>query len=197
MKLFRKLKKVRFDSESESIFLSYFFCSFLCVYVCVCVLFLLLIFAFLLSEFYHVLLFQLLILLSLFCYLDAAELMLLGFISLLLTVFQGTISKLCVPESLTEHLLPCDLKDKPKAEHGSPSGETGSSTTKHFRTFFVSSISGTARRLLAEGSASQAGYCAKKVKINLTISIMPAIDAHLCLDDVLNECLVEHSTGVV
>ncbi|KAA0039987.1 MLO-like protein 1 [Cucumis melo var. makuwa] len=95
------------------------------------------------------------------------ELMLLGFISLLLTVFQGTISKLCVPESLTEHLLPCDLKDKPKAEHGSPSGETGSSTTKHFRTFFVSSISGTARRLLAEGSASQAGYCAKKNKVPL------------------------------
>ncbi|NP_001284374.1 MLO-like protein 1 [Cucumis melo] len=95
------------------------------------------------------------------------ELMLLGFISLLLTVFQGTISKLCVPESLTEHLLPCDLKDKPKAEHGSPSGETGSSTTKHFQTFFVSSISGTARRLLAEGSASQAGYCAKKNKVPL------------------------------
>uniref|UniRef100_A0A0A0KCY4 MLO-like protein n=1 Tax=Cucumis sativus TaxID=3659 RepID=A0A0A0KCY4_CUCSA len=95
------------------------------------------------------------------------ELMLLGFISLLLTVFQGTISKLCVPESLTEHLLPCDLKDKPKAEHGSPSGESGSSTTKHFQTLFVSSISGTARRLLSEGSASQAGYCAKKNKVPL------------------------------
>ncbi|CAK9328526.1 unnamed protein product [Citrullus colocynthis] len=95
------------------------------------------------------------------------ELMLLGFISLLLTVFQGTISKLCVPESLTEHLLPCDLKDKAKAEHGSPSGETGSSTTTHFQTFFVSSISGTARRLLSEGSASQTGYCAKKNKVPL------------------------------
>ncbi|XP_038874921.1 MLO-like protein 1 [Benincasa hispida] len=95
------------------------------------------------------------------------ELMLLGFISLLLTVFQGAISKLCVPESLTEHLLPCDLKDKAKAEHGSPSDETGSSSTKHFQTFFVSSISGTARRLLSEGSALQTGYCAKKNKVPL------------------------------
>lgn len=95
------------------------------------------------------------------------ELMLLGFISLLLTVFQGAISKLCVPASLTEHLLPCDLNDKAKAEHDSSSGETGSSTTKHFQTFFVSSISGTARRLLAEHSASQTGYCAKKDKVPL------------------------------
>ncbi|KAG7026081.1 MLO-like protein 1 [Cucurbita argyrosperma subsp. argyrosperma] len=91
------------------------------------------------------------------------ELMLLGFISLLLTVFQGTISKWCVPESLTEHLLPCDLKDKPKAEED----EHGSSTTEHFQTFFVSSISGTARRLLSEGSASQNGYCASKDKVPL------------------------------
>ncbi|XP_023513455.1 MLO-like protein 1 [Cucurbita pepo subsp. pepo] len=91
------------------------------------------------------------------------ELMLLGFISLLLTVFQGTISKWCVPESLTEHLLPCDLKDKPKAEED----EHGSSTTEHFQTFFVSSISGTARRLLSEGSASQNGYCAHKDKVPL------------------------------
>ncbi|KAG6574804.1 MLO-like protein 1 [Cucurbita pepo subsp. pepo] len=95
------------------------------------------------------------------------ELMLLGFISLLLTVFQGVISKLCVPESLTEHFLPCNLKDKAKAEHDSHSGETGSSTTKHFQTFFVSSISGSARRLLSEGSAAQAGYCGKKNKVPL------------------------------
>ncbi|XP_022155783.1 MLO-like protein 1 [Momordica charantia] len=95
------------------------------------------------------------------------ELMLLGFISLLLTVFQGAISKLCVPESLTKHLLPCDLKDKPKEGHNSSSGETGSSTTEHFQTFFVSTISGTARRLLSEGSASQAGYCAQKNKVPL------------------------------
>ena len=146
---------------------------------------------------FAVLLFRLLNLLSLFWNLDAAELMLLGFISLLLTVFQGVISKLCVPESLTEHFLPCNLKDKAKAEHDSHSGETGSSTTKHFQTFFVSSISGSARRLLSEGSAAQAGYCGKKVKINQAISIVLTIDAQLCLNGVLNEYLVDYSTGVV
>ncbi|KAK1323978.1 MLO-like protein 1 [Acorus calamus] len=35
------------------------------------------------------------------------ELMVLGFISLLLTVFQGAIHKICIPESLTRHMLPC------------------------------------------------------------------------------------------
>ncbi|KAK1428566.1 hypothetical protein QVD17_17403 [Tagetes erecta] len=44
------------------------------------------------------------------------ELMLLGFISLLLTVFQYTIVKICVNESLMEHLLPCSLSDKGKVE---------------------------------------------------------------------------------
>ena len=151
----------------------------MCVCVCVCVC----VFAFSLSDFHSLLLFRLLIFVSsLFLYLDAAELMLLGFISLLLTVFQGTISKWCVPESLTEHLLPCDLKDKPKAEED----EHGSSTTEHFQTFFVSSISGTARRLLSEGSASQNGYCAHKVKIDLIFSIMFFIDAHLCLVGISN-----------
>lgn len=35
------------------------------------------------------------------------ELMLLGFISLLLTVFQTMISRICIPEELSYHLLPC------------------------------------------------------------------------------------------
>ncbi|KAK7819579.1 mlo-like protein 1 [Quercus suber] len=36
------------------------------------------------------------------------ELMLLGFISLLLTVFQNVINKICVPADLTRHMLPCE-----------------------------------------------------------------------------------------
>lgn len=190
----RRFYLIWFDSDSESIIplifllLPSFFCSFL--YACVCFNSFFP-FRIWLSVTVSIVDFLALILVS-----DAAELMLLGFISLLLTVFQGAISKLCVPESLTEHLLPCDLNDKAKAEHDSSSGETGSSTTKHFQTFFVSSISGTARRLLAEHSASQTGYCAKKVKVNLTTSIMPAINAHLCLGGVLNHCLVEYSIGV-
>ncbi|XP_072961899.1 MLO-like protein 13 isoform X1 [Typha angustifolia] len=35
------------------------------------------------------------------------ELMLLGFISLLLTVFQSVITHICIPESLSLHMLPC------------------------------------------------------------------------------------------
>ncbi|KAF8031931.1 hypothetical protein BT93_D0979 [Corymbia citriodora subsp. variegata] len=41
------------------------------------------------------------------------ELMLLGFISLLLTVFQNVISKVCVPEDIMKHMLPCSLSEAP------------------------------------------------------------------------------------
>lgn len=79
-----------------------------------------------------------------------AELMLLGFISLLLTVFQGTIVKICVSKSITEHLLPCPLSGKPgeeKASHSEPE------TTSHLR------------RLLEE--SAKEGYCAAKVSVFL------------------------------
>ncbi|KAF6136153.1 hypothetical protein GIB67_001562, partial [Kingdonia uniflora] len=39
------------------------------------------------------------------------ELMLLGFISLLLNVFQNFVSRICIPTSLTNHMLPCKRKD--------------------------------------------------------------------------------------
>ncbi|XP_022155786.1 MLO-like protein 1 isoform X2 [Momordica charantia] len=60
-------------------------------------------------------------------------------------------------------------EDKPAKGHDSSSDETGSSTTEHFQTFVVSSISGMARRLLAEDEepATQAGYCAHKNKVPL------------------------------
>ncbi|KAJ0809541.1 hypothetical protein HanPI659440_Chr01g0016541 [Helianthus annuus] len=49
------------------------------------------------------------------------ELVLLGFISLLLTVFQSRIVKICVNESLMEHLLPCSLSDKKRLHILNPS----------------------------------------------------------------------------
>lgn len=73
--------------------------------------------------------------------------MLLGFISLLLTVFQSRIVKICVKESITEHLLPCSLNEKKEALSPKPEG------TSHLR------------HLLAE-EATAVGYCALKV-INL------------------------------
>ncbi|CAN4093290.1 unnamed protein product [Withania somnifera] len=69
------------------------------------------------------------------------ELMLLGFISLLLTVLQGSIVKICVPEDVVMHLLPCSLLEaRPELAHH--------------------------RRLLAEEAAA-VGYCSAKHKVPL------------------------------
>ncbi|KAH9771078.1 MLO-like protein 1 [Citrus sinensis] len=94
-----------------------------------------------------------------------AELMLLGFISLLLTVFQNTISKICVHQDVLDNMLPCK-RNKTAESEGQNSHVT---TTSHFQTFFSSSISGTAKRLLAEeeSAASERGYCAQKNKVPL------------------------------
>lgn len=73
------------------------------------------------------------------------ELMLLGFISLLLTVLQGSIVKICVPKDLVMHLLPCSLSEAPS--HASPESE-------HHR------------RLLAE-EAAVGGYCSAKHQVPL------------------------------
>ncbi|CAO2826463.1 unnamed protein product [Amaranthus hypochondriacus] len=75
------------------------------------------------------------------------ELMLLGFISLMLTVLQGAISKICIPEKYVKHMLPCSLKDKESSDL---------STTEHLGGF---------RRLLSEAAGSQAAYCASKHKV--------------------------------
>ncbi|KAH9782445.1 MLO-like protein 1 [Citrus sinensis] len=86
------------------------------------------------------------------------ELMLLGFISLLLTVFQGMIAKICISEELASKWLPCDKK-----EH-----KAATKSTAHFESFFSSFTShhGAGRRLLAESSASS-DYCAGKGKVPL------------------------------
>ncbi|KAI3963515.1 hypothetical protein MKW98_022937 [Papaver atlanticum] len=68
------------------------------------------------------------------------ELMLSGFISLLLTVFQTTISKICIHESWTNHLLPCNKPELKKVAH-------------------------IGRKLLASGGTSE--YCTKKGKVPL------------------------------
>ncbi|XP_057953264.1 MLO-like protein 1 [Malania oleifera] len=89
------------------------------------------------------------------------ELMLLGFISLLLTVCQNLISKICVPSDMLTHMLPC----------AAPEEKTSNSTetVAHFQSFFSSLIpSGPRRRLLAEHSESKkTGYCALKNKVPL------------------------------
>ncbi|KAF5466181.1 hypothetical protein F2P56_016131, partial [Juglans regia] len=89
------------------------------------------------------------------------ELMLLGFISLLLTVFQDRIAKICISEVLANKWLPC----KKEKDNDDDDSSSSSSSTAHFQTFFkypsfVDLPAGTARRLLAEASASTES-CAK------------------------------------
>ncbi|KAM3243730.1 hypothetical protein ACQJBY_055584 [Aegilops geniculata] len=74
------------------------------------------------------------------------ELMVLGFISLLLAVFQGAMGRLCVRRSVMSHMLPCK-----------PPAPDGVAETAHF-------ILGGARRLLASGAASD-DHCLKKGKV--------------------------------
>ncbi|XP_015867941.3 MLO-like protein 1 [Ziziphus jujuba] len=72
------------------------------------------------------------------------ELMLLGFISLLLTVFQNPIAKICITKEEASKWLPCKKDD-----------EADTKTSAHFQSFFTYSlIPGTSPRLLAESSGS-------------------------------------------
>ncbi|XP_073102717.1 MLO-like protein 13 isoform X2 [Elaeis guineensis] len=70
------------------------------------------------------------------------ELMLLGFISLLLTVFQGLISHICIPESVSTYMLPCKKE-----------GLTSVQENYHGKDFYYGRI-WNKRRLLAEGASS-------------------------------------------
>ncbi|KAL6877208.1 hypothetical protein ACP4OV_012879 [Aristida adscensionis] len=83
------------------------------------------------------------------------ELMLLGFISLLLTVFQGMIQRTCIPAGWTDHMLPCQVPDE-------KAGETGA-TKEHFA---AGILGGVGRRLLSEGGAA-VEHCQKKGKVPL------------------------------
>lgn len=80
-----------------------------------------------------------------------AELMLLGFISLLLTVSQGPISNMCISLHLASIMLPCKL----------PHESSSAPATEHFHLHHT--YNNGRRRLLSEGSESQ--YCAHKVCI--------------------------------
>ncbi|KAL2508117.1 MLO-like protein 1 [Forsythia ovata] len=82
------------------------------------------------------------------------ELMLLGFISLLLTAFQGRIVKLCVPVDAMTHLLPCSL----------PSVASSTGGEESLKIIPDSMLQN--RRLLAEGSDSEE-YCKSKGKVPL------------------------------
>ncbi|KAK2992694.1 hypothetical protein RJ640_029951 [Escallonia rubra] len=96
-----------------------------------------------------------------------AELMLLGFISLLLTVFQTEITtRICITQRQADSWLPC--KDKPYGDtDDEESSSTSAATTAHFQSFFSSVLPVNGRRLLAEPAASSnaSDYCAALDKI--------------------------------
>ncbi|KAK7332504.1 hypothetical protein VNO80_29256 [Phaseolus coccineus] len=79
------------------------------------------------------------------------ELMLLGFISLLLTVFQGLISDICISPNLAIQMLPC------KRPHRSSQG------SEHYQIYYDSIIN--RRRLFSTGSSSD--HCTDKGKVPL------------------------------
>lgn len=78
--------------------------------------------------------------------------MLLGFISLLLAVFQGAFQNVCVPKEIYNHMLPCKREGE---EHGK--------NTSHYQVSLFKSV----RRSLASDASSN--YCLKKVQIITSI----------------------------
>ncbi|GAB2229816.1 hypothetical protein Droror1_Dr00014072 [Drosera rotundifolia] len=77
------------------------------------------------------------------------ELMLLGFISLLLTVFQGFISRICIPEHLSSYMLPCKIKDN--LSHENDYGQHSHSTLIRRR---LQSVNSSANRCALKGKAA-------------------------------------------
>lgn len=82
------------------------------------------------------------------------ELMLLGFISLLLTVGQGLISEICVSEAIASTWHPCSKKHE-KSKHGDE---------KDGRRRLLLEFPGSQRRILAAGGDDK---CTKKGKVPL------------------------------
>jgi mlo protein len=75
--------------------------------------------------------------------------MLLGFVSLLLVVFQELIQKICIDESLMEHWLPC---------------RGASATTSATAHYGVSSSTVGGRRRMLKGGRADFGHCSSKVR---------------------------------
>ncbi|XP_057873962.2 MLO-like protein 6 [Cryptomeria japonica] len=92
------------------------------------------------------------------------ELMLLGFISLLLTVGQKPISEICISEGLGDSFLPCS-KEEVSAESVSDKIEKLALLGHHRKLLFLASEI-PLRRTLARDETED-GHCAKKGKVPL------------------------------
>ncbi|KAF6134641.1 hypothetical protein GIB67_002042 [Kingdonia uniflora] len=93
-----------------------------------------------------------------------SELMLLGFISLLLTVAQTPISNICIPESVANSWHPCSKKQEHKTEEEDE--EESENITHHIgrRLLLNYGSAGSKRRILAAATEDK---CTKKGKVAL------------------------------
>ncbi|XP_023534411.1 MLO-like protein 6 [Cucurbita pepo subsp. pepo] len=89
-----------------------------------------------------------------------AELMLLGFISLLLTVGQSLITNVCIPEDVAATWHPCSPQ---KEEELSKQDDVLNSDTNRRKLLAVSPVNATFRRVLAGGGGTD--KCAAKGKV--------------------------------
>ncbi|KAJ1262942.1 hypothetical protein BS78_09G147200 [Paspalum vaginatum] len=95
------------------------------------------------------------------------ELMLLGFISLLLTVFERTIERTCIPPSWTDYMLPCQ---RPGGHGGGTSKQAPPAAGATTARFIAGEILGgfSRARVLSEGEAgAEVGLCQKEGKVPL------------------------------
>jgi mlo protein len=85
-----------------------------------------------------------------------AELMLLGFISLLLTVLQGTIQRTCIPPSWTDYMLPCERP-------GHDEAEAPAAAAMAARLVAADILGGISRARMLSEAGAEAGLCGKEV----------------------------------
>ncbi|XP_074369667.1 MLO-like protein 12 [Apium graveolens] len=84
--------------------------------------------------------------------------MLLGFISLLLTVLKGTLSEICIPKAIANSWLPCDKKFEEEHEEDFD-GDDG-----HRKLLSFTNLTGTSRRR-SLAAAAYTDKCAAKGKV--------------------------------
>ncbi|KAL5778392.1 hypothetical protein ACOSP7_011318 [Xanthoceras sorbifolium] len=97
-----------------------------------------------------------------------AELMLLGFISLLLTVGSTLIYKICIPAHYGKYMLPCKYKSEKSYEDDDDDNQgKGSSGDDHERKllFYAGDVMSPRRVLAAPGGGGD--YCSNQGKISL------------------------------
>lgn len=87
--------------------------------------------------------------------------MLLGFISLLLTVGQSPISNICISKSLGATWHPCSKEEETESNNNKAEEETDSETGGRKLLSMLSDSGGSFRRILASGSSTD--KCAERV----------------------------------